>query len=98
MYDYKDVLKKRTIPRVEGGPRLELFRDIKGEGPQAGSNFDYAAPLTEVILLGTLAIRQGHRIEWDAENMEITNVPGLDHLIKEPVRRGWAYGDKLWKS
>lgn len=97
MYDYKDVLKKRTLPRVEGGPRLELFRDIKGEGPRAGANFDYAAPLTEVILLGTLAIRQGHRIEWDAEKMEITNVPGLSHLIKEPVRKGWSYGENLWK-
>ena len=72
-----------------------MFRDIKGEGPTAGSNFDYAAPLTEVILLGSLAIRLGHRIEWDAEKMEVTNVPGLERYIKEPVRRGWAYGDKL---
>ena len=96
MADYKEVLKKRTIPRVAGGPIEELYRDIKGEGPRCGSNFDYAAPLTEVILLGSLAIRLGHRIEYDAEKMEITNVPGLENLIKEPVRRGWSYGENLW--
>ncbi len=96
MYDYKELLKQKSIPRVDGGPRLELFREIKGEGPQAGSNFDYAAPLTEVILLGSLAIRLGHRIEWDAKAMKITNIQGLDHLIKEPVRQGWSYGENLW--
>ena len=95
MADYKHVLKKRTIPRVSGGPIAELYRDIKGEGPRCGSNFDYAAPLTEVILLGSLAIRLGHRIDYDAENMEITNVPGLEQLIKEPVRRGWDFGENL---
>jgi predicted dehydrogenase len=96
MQDYREILTKRTLPRVQGGPIKELFRDIKGEGPQAGSNFDYAAPLTEVILLGSLAIRLGHRIEWDAEKMEITNVPGLERYVKEPVRKGWHYGESLW--
>jgi len=96
MLDYREDLKKRTIPRVRGGPIQELFRDIKGEGPRAGSNFDYASALTEVILLGSLAIRLGHRIEWDAEKMKITNVPNLDTYIKEPVRTGWAYGENLW--
>ena len=44
-------------------------------GPKPGSNFDYAAPLTEVVLLGNLAIRSGRRIEWDSANMKCTNVP-----------------------
>jgi len=96
MQDYREVLKKRTIPRVKGGPIKELFLDIKGEGPVSGSNFDYAAKLTEVILLGSLAIRLGHRIEWDAQKMEVTNVPDLENYIKEPVRQGWSYGENLW--
>ncbi|MCB1120096.1 MAG: Gfo/Idh/MocA family oxidoreductase [Verrucomicrobiae bacterium] len=96
MLDYKDVLKKRNLPRVEGGPIQELFRDIKGEGPRALSNFDYSAALTEVILLGALAIRLGHRIEWNPETMQVTNVPGLEHLVKEPVRKGWSFGENLW--
>ena len=95
MDHHGDALKETTLPRIEDGPIEELFRTIKGEGPEAGSNFDYAAPLTEVVLLGGLAIRTGKRIEWDAENMKITNHPDMEHYIKEATRPGWEYGEEL---
>lgn len=98
MADYRDVLKKRPLPRVAGGPFEELIRAIKGEGPAPGSNFDYAAPLTEVVLLGGLAIRTGKRIEWDAAGMKVTNLSGMEDYIKEPARAGWRYGEGLWKA
>ena len=97
MMKFKDVLKKRPLPRVEGGPIQELFDAIKG-GPKPGSNFDYASPLTEVVLLGGIAIRTGKRIEWDAENMRISNHPGMERYIKEPVQPGWNYGENLWQA
>lgn len=95
MARYKDILKKRPLPRVEGGPIEELFTAIRG-GPVPGSNFDYASRLTEVVLLGGLAIRTGKRIEYDSKNMRITNHPELNRFIKEPVRKGWEYGENLW--
>ncbi len=95
MMKYKDILKKRPLPRVDGGPIEELFTAIKG-GAKPGSNFDYASPLTEVVLLGGLAIRTGKRIEWDAKKMRITNHPELNRYIKEPARKGWRYGEDLW--
>ena len=95
MEKHRDILKKRPLPRVKGGPIKELFTAIKG-GPKSGSNFDYAAPLTEVVLLGGLAIRTGKRIEWDAKKMKITNDRELNAYIKEPVRKGWNYGEDLW--
>jgi len=82
--------------RVKGGPHAEWVRAIKGAGPEPGSNFDYAAPMTEVSLLGVIAARFGGRIEWDAKKMEITNRPELNAYIKEPVRPGWEYGENLW--
>ena len=82
--------------RVEGGPFKEWIRAVKGEGPEPGSNFDYAAPLSEVCLLGVLAQRFGGRIEWDAENMRVTNRPELNAYIREPARAGWEMGDELW--
>ncbi|MGB0370092.1 MAG: Gfo/Idh/MocA family oxidoreductase [Opitutales bacterium] len=95
-----DVLKPelREIPRIPSvkGPIEQWIRVIKGEESEAGSNFDYAGPLTEVVLLGALAQRLGKTIEYDFERMEITNISGLDHLIKEPAREGWSYGEKLW--
>jgi predicted dehydrogenase len=58
-------------------------------GPKPGSNFDYAAPLTEVVLLGNLAIRTGRRVEWDAANMKCTNVPEANQYVKREYRKGW---------
>jgi len=86
---------KQTIPRVEGGPFREWLRAIKGTGPEPGSNFSYSANLTEIILLGVLAQRFNTRIEWDAQNARITNHPELNAFIKEPVRKGWEYGETL---
>ncbi len=83
-------------PRVAGGPYQEWIRAIKGEGPEPGSNFDYAVRLTEIQLLGVLAGRYGGRIEWDAKEMKITNRPELNEFIREPVREGWVYGEDLW--
>lgn len=42
------------LPEVGGGPIEEWFRAIKGDGPMPLSHFDYAAPLTEMVLLGAL--------------------------------------------
>ena len=86
-----------TIPRVEGGPRAEWIAAIKGNGPLPGSNFDYSARLTEMASIGVLAQRFNTRIEYDAENMKVTNHPEFDVYIKEPVRKGWEYGEEVWK-
>jgi hypothetical protein len=81
--------------RVKGGPHLEWIDTIKGNLSECGSNFDYAAPMTEVALLGVLAQRFGGRIEWSQEQ-GITNRPELNAFIKEPVRAGWEAGQDLW--
>jgi predicted dehydrogenase len=83
------------LPPVGDGPIEEWLAAIKGDGPTPGSNFEYAAPLTEVVLLGALAQRTGRAIEWDHEAMKVRGQPELDVLLKEPVREGWAYGEDL---
>ena len=87
------------IPRTEAlgkGPIGEFYRAIKGEIEAPGSSFEYAAPLTEVVLLGAMAQRSGRTIEWDAEAMNVKGEPQMDAWIKEPTREGWAYGERLW--
>ncbi len=83
------------LPEVGAGPIEEWIRAIKGEGPMPLSNFDYAVPLTEMVLLGAMAQRTGRTIEWDAENMKVIGQPEMDALVKEPVRSGWEYGISL---
>lgn len=86
----------QTIPRVgEEQPVQEWVAAIKN-GTLPGSNFDYAASLTEMAQVGVLAQRFGGRLDYNADNMKVTNRPELDAYIKEPVREGWSYGENLW--
>ena len=88
---------EEKYPRVKSdGPVGEWIDAIKGDGPEPGCNFDYAAPFAETTCLGVMAMRCGGKIEWDAKNMNVTNRPELNALVKEPVREGWEYGEDLW--
>ena len=60
-------------------------------GEPSASNFDYAAPLNEIVLLGCLAERVGvgKRLEWDPVTMTCKGLPELDPFIKLQYRKGW---------
>ena len=58
----------------------------------AASNFDYAGPLAEAVLLGNVAVRAGKKIEWDAAKMKVTNVPEANRYIRRDYRKGWELG------
>jgi predicted dehydrogenase len=79
-----------TLPRNKGGHYQEWVDACTGKIPQAMSNFDYAARLTDFVLLGNVAIRVGKRIEWDAEAMKATNCPEADQYIRREYRKGWT--------
>ena len=60
-------------------------------GPRPVSNFDYSGPLTEIVLLGVLALKApGRRLEWDSENLKVKNAPELNHLVHTEYRKGWT--------
>ena len=59
-------------------------------GDPASSNFDYAAPLTESVLLGNVALRTGKKIHWDGPNLKATNAPEADKYVKPVFRKGWS--------
>jgi len=78
------------------GHFAEWVRAIKG-GEPAMSNFsDYAGPLTETILLGNLAVYaadkegQGPKIEWDAKDLKVKNVSGLETIVKPVYPKGYV--------
>ena len=85
-----------TIPRIADGPQKEFLDAVKGTGPLPGSNFDYSTRLTEMAAVGVLSQRFNARIEYDAENMKVTNHEGMENYIKEPVREGWSFGEEVW--
>ena len=62
----------------------------KGEGT-ASSPLDYAAKLTETMLLGIVALRAGQskKILYDGAKMQVTNVPEANRWLSREYRQGW---------
>jgi len=79
----------KTIPRSPGHNQ-EWIDMIKGGAP-AYSNFDISAYLTEIILLGCIALRvgEGVRMEWDGPGMRSPNCPQAAPFVKRNNRPGW---------
>ncbi len=85
----------QTIPRnaFQGGSadlrhHLEWIAACKG-GKPGYSNFDIAAYLTEIILLGCVALRAGRKLEWDGPQMCASNDPEAARFIRRQPRQGW---------
>ena len=54
------------------------------------SHFDYAGPLTETVLLGTVAIRlAGATLAWNADKLELSGSPHAEGLLTKSYRAGW---------
>lgn len=102
--DYALIPEKRQ--REYGDPPRKLPRSVghhqewidacKG-GKPGGSNFDWAGPLTEVVLLGNVALRLQMREEltlkkllWDGQNLRFTNSDEANKYLRSEYRQGWS--------
>ncbi|MEO5509062.1 MAG: Gfo/Idh/MocA family oxidoreductase [Longimicrobiales bacterium] len=81
----------QTMKRIVGSHELNWSKAIKGEAT-ASSPLEYAAKLTETMLLGVVALRagQGKKILYDGDKMMITNVPDANQYLTREYRTGWA--------
>ena len=81
---------KAPTPWIDRSPghAQEWINACKG-GKPAMSNFDYAALLTETILLGNLAMKVDGKIEWDGPNLKSTNSPEANKFIHYEYRKGY---------
>ncbi len=90
--DYKKP--EKSIPRIEGRGgdderhKLDWIRAIKNGG-QAGSNFGYAGPFTEWIVMGNLCLRFSGKLKWDGKNMRFTNRPEANQFVHKEYRKRW---------
>lgn len=87
--ELESSLPEESIPRIEGSHFDEWLRACKG-GVAAGSNFEYAGPFTEAVLLGNLAIRSGRRLDWDSAKLEVTNFAAANRFVKDDYRDGFV--------
>jgi predicted dehydrogenase len=77
----------KTLPRV-AGHHADWLQGCKGGTPPC-SNFEYGARLTEFMLLGTLALRTGKVLKWDAAGVTVPNAPNAQPMIEGTYRKGW---------
>jgi predicted dehydrogenase len=82
----------QTLPRIKGGHEGDWIRACK-EGPggtPASSPFEYGGALTEMALLGMIAIRaKDQRLEWDAPGLRFTNNEMANEMLHIRYREGW---------
>jgi hypothetical protein len=78
----------KTIPRVKGHHK-DWIQACKGGRP-ACSNFDYAGLLTEVVLLGNIALRVRGKLNWDGPKMRFTNNDKANRYLHREYRQGWT--------
>lgn len=77
----------KTLPRSKGHHRDWLDACKGGTTPSA--NFQYGAKLTEIGLLGLVALRVGKKLDWDSKAMKAGNAPEADKLLNGTYRPGW---------
>jgi predicted dehydrogenase len=88
---------KSPTPYIPSSPghETEWILACKGGAP-GGSDFEWAGPLTETVLLGNVALRKelkeklsGQILKWDPEKFSFPNLPDADKFLHYEYRMGW---------
>jgi len=89
---------KIPAPYIPSSPghEEEWIRACKGGDP-GGSDFEWAGPLTETVLLGNIALRpelkeklSGQSLNWSPDKFSFTNLPEADKFLHYQYREGWT--------
>ncbi len=78
----------QTLPRIATSHEMNWVEAAKNK-TEASCPFSYAARLTEVMLLGVVALRAGTKIHYDGQTMRVTNDAAANDFLKREYRQGW---------
>jgi hypothetical protein len=79
----------RKLVRIPNQHHELNWADAAKGKQQASCPFEYAARLTEVMLLGVVALHAGKKIDYDGENMRVTNLVAANEFLERDYRTGW---------
>jgi len=77
------------LARIPGEDHEMNWVDAAKGKTQTDSPFSYASKLTETMLLGVVALHAGKKIQYDAANMRVTNIPEANQYLSRTYRQGW---------
>ncbi|HQL73488.1 MAG: putative oxidoreductase [Planctomycetes bacterium ADurb.Bin126] len=89
----EEKMKAFTLPpntlKRRGGIYSEWFEAVRGGEKPSEHWPDCAVPLTELVLLGCIAVRTGQYLQWDGPNMRFANSADANKLITPDYQNGW---------
>ncbi|GMW03316.1 MAG: dehydrogenase [Candidatus Hydrogenedentota bacterium] len=85
--------KFASYPKPELEPKNHYHEFVDaclGSGIKPGSNFDFAGPMAEAVLLANVANRfPGETLEWNADKLKFTNNSDANKYLRRKYRKGW---------
>ena len=88
----KEVVRPKTVlPRVKGGHEGDFLNAVR-TGERSSADFDYSARLTEIMLVGNVALLVREKLKYDFRTGKFTNSDKANALARRVPRRGWEFG------
>ena len=82
--------KDYPMPQVEGSHHWSNWAQACVAGGAPSANFDYSGPLTESVILGSVAVRfPKTKLEWNSAKLQFDNVPEANAFVRRTYRQGW---------
>ncbi|MBU1820871.1 MAG: gfo/Idh/MocA family oxidoreductase, partial [Bacteroidetes bacterium] len=83
-------VKAYSNPTLAERNHYHHFVDACLGGEKTESHFAQSGPMTEAVLLGTVAIRvPGQLLKWDSARMKFSNYPAANQYLRRTYRKGW---------
>jgi predicted dehydrogenase len=93
---FRGQAEVKDVPHVASVDHYVQFADACRGAAKTTSNFAYAGPLTETVMLGVIGIRNpGEELQWDAAKLTIANNSTANGMVTKPYRKGW---EPAWVS
>ncbi len=81
---------QKQMPKFESRNHYHHFVDACLGGEKTESHFAQSGPMTEAILLGTVALRTPNEVlQWDAKKLSFPNHPDANKYLRRTYRKGW---------
>jgi predicted dehydrogenase len=85
-----EKFKDYPMPKIEGTHHWSDWAEACLSGKNPSANFDYSGPLTEAVLLGSIAVRfPGKDLTWNSAKLTFTNEKKANAFVRREYRKGW---------
>ena len=84
-HEVRNPKRVEWVAKATGADTIPISTDFKG-----CDMFSMKKNVAGTMLLSNIAICMGKKLNWDGENMKITNVPGANDYLHYEYREGWT--------